>query len=224
MEAISSNAMVAATFGGVAAGLILGILAAGAGDGDPAAAAGAPCQPAGRIRGEGSYAHSITATSDGSRPSFEGQIGGGNFFRVSHPNVRDFADSVTVAPGDRVWVGARFDNPGPGEVGEVEYRVELPKHAARVLKLIATITFNGLGGITHLHDSAYVYVKPAISACARYVPGTMAEGRRYLDDSLWKQPILGEDHVISDEGLFLGGFPPMKRPEARYMYFEVVVI
>jgi hypothetical protein len=216
--------MVAATFGGVAAGLILGILAVSRVDGGSTTAAGAPCQPAGRIRGEGSYAHSVTATSDGSRPHFEGQIGGGNFLRVSHPNIRDFANSMTVAPGDRVRVGARFDNPGPGEVGEVKYRVALPKHAARVLKLIATITFNGLGGITHLHDSAYVYVRPAISACARYVPGTMAEGRRSLDNSLWKQPILGEDHVISHQGLFLGGLPPMKPPEARYMYFEVVVV
>lgn len=225
LNAITSHPLIATTVGGVVAGLLLGwITTGGAASDNQDKGAGAPCTPVAELRGSGIAAHAISATSDGSLPHFSGQIGGGNFLRVSPVGARDFRNSMKVAPGTRIRVGLRLDNPGPGEVGEVQVKVALPENAAPVLHLRATIRFNGIAGIQQVQDGAVIYVNGARNACARYVPGSSAEGRRRRDNSLWRASLAGEDHIVSAHGLNRGNLRATRYPEAEYLYFDVVVI
>jgi hypothetical protein len=225
LNTVTSHPLIAATLGGVAAGLLLAWITTGGPVGsERAEAIGAPCAPAAKLRGTGTSAESISATSDGSLPAFNGQIIGGDLLRLTRLGERDFYNSLKVPSGTRVRVGIRLDNPGPGRVGEVRVKVELPQNASSVLRLRLTVRFNGVAGVQSLHDAAVIYVASAREACARYVPGSLAEGQKLSDGTYWRNPLAGEDHIVSPVGLNRGDVREMHYPEADYLYFDVVVV
>lgn len=224
LNAVTSHPLIAATLGGIAAGLLLAWITTGGPGGERAEATGAPCAPAAGLRGTGTAAESLTATNDGSLPHFDGQISGGNFLRLTRLGVRDFRNSLKVPAGTRIRVGMRLDNPGPGRAGEVQAKVDLPHSATSVLRLRATVKYNGIAGVQRIHDAAVIYVAAARDACLRYVPGSLAEGRKLRNGTYWRNPLPYEDHIVSPSGLNRGDVREVEYPEADYLYFDVVVI
>lgn len=217
LAAVAAHPLIAASVGGVIAGLVVFWITTGSGNtAHPVASSREPCAPAGPLRGPGTHVHSDLPADLSS-----GQIEGGDILRISQLRRDHFVHSMTVVPGTRLLVGLKYVNPGPGEVGGVNVKVSLPRSAGRILKLRGTIDFDG--ALNPWHSIATIYVK-LTDACARYVPGSTVEVWRYPNGYKWRNPISDEDHIVSRGGLYLGGIPQMKFRQARYIYFEIEVI
>ncbi|HEU4943801.1 MAG TPA: hypothetical protein VFT10_01425, partial [Solirubrobacterales bacterium] len=128
-------------------------------------------------------------------------------------------DALRVRPGAVVTVGFWLSNSGPGKVGEVEARVDLPDRADSALELELEVTWSGNAGREKTTDAATIFVSPSESrACARYVPQSTRERE---GDGPRRASTL--DWITSESGAFLDQFGS-SLSEIRFVYFNVVVI